>query len=101
MRTDAPERAGLAAVMGGTMRSPLTGAVFMRELPRDLNAFPALFAGCVAALPVTALLLRRSTLTEKLARRGQPIARQYSVDSLELVRVGDVMDRQPRPFRRR
>src|SRR5690606_29675292 len=49
----------------------------------------------VAAMAVTVLLLRRSILTEKLARRGQHIAREYSVDVLELTRVGDVMDKNP------
>src|SRR5207244_4416670 len=38
-------------------------------------------------------LLKRSILTEKLARRGQHIAREYSVDVFELRRVVDVMDR--------
>ncbi len=86
---------GMAAMMGGTMRSPLTGMVFILELTHDLNALPALLVGSVAALCVTVLLLRRSILTEKLARRGQHIAREYSVDVFELVRVADVMDRNP------
>jgi H+/Cl- antiporter ClcA len=84
---------GMAAMMGGTMRSPLTGMVFILELTHDLNALPALFIGCVAALAVTVLILRRSILTEKLARRGQHITREYSVDLFELMRVGEVMDR--------
>ena len=83
----------MAAIMGGTMRSPLTGMFFMLELTHDLNALPALLCGAVAALGVTVLLLRRSILTEKLARRGQHIAREYSVDLFELMRVGDVMDK--------
>ncbi len=86
---------GMAAMMGGTMRSPLTGMVFVLELTHDLNALPALMIGSVAALCVTVLLLRRSILTEKLARRGQHVAREYSVDIFELMRVGDVMDRNP------
>ncbi len=86
---------GMAAMMGGTMRSPLTGMIFILELTHDLNALPALLVGSVAALCVTVLLLRRSILTEKLARRGQHIAREYSVDVFELVRVADVMDRNP------
>ena len=45
------------------------------------------------SLAVTVLLMRRSILTEKLARRGQHIAREYSVDLFELARVGDVMDK--------
>ncbi len=86
---------GMAAIMGGTMRSPLTGMIFILELTHDFQALPALMVGSVTALCVTVLLLRRSILTEKLARRGQHIAREYSVDPFELMRVGDVMDRQP------
>ena len=83
---------GMAAMMGGTMRSPFTGMIFVLELTHDLNAMPALLISCVAALGVTVLLLRRSILTEKLARRGQHITREYSVDLFELLRVRDVMD---------
>jgi len=86
----------MAAMMGGTMRSPLTGMFFLLELTHDLNALPALLCGSVAALAVTVLLMRRSILTEKLARRGQHIAREYSVDLFELMRVADVMDRDIR-----
>jgi chloride channel protein, CIC family len=84
----------MAAMMGGTMRSPLTGLIFVLELSHDLNALPALFVGSVAAFGVTVLLLKRSILTEKLARRGQHIAREYSVDLLELMRVGEAMDKE-------
>ena len=83
---------GMAAMMSGTMRSPLTGMFFILELTHDFNVLPVLLAGCAAALAVTVLLLRRSILTEKLARRGQHIAREYS-DLFELARVEDVMDR--------
>jgi CIC family chloride channel protein len=50
-----------------------------------------LFIGCVTALGFTVLTLRRSILTEKLARRGQHISREYSVDLFELMRVSDIM----------
>jgi H+/Cl- antiporter ClcA/predicted transcriptional regulator len=86
---------GMAAMMGGTMRSPLTGMIFVLELTHDFNALPALLVGSIAGLCVTVLLLKRSILTEKLARRGQHIAREYAVDVFELTRVGDVMDRKP------
>ena len=86
---------GMAAMMGGTMRSPLTGMFFLLELTRDINALPALLCGSVAGLAVTVLLMKRSILTEKLARRGQHIAREYSVDILELMRVRDVMEADP------
>jgi H+/Cl- antiporter ClcA len=83
---------GMSAMMGGTMRSPLTAMVFAVELTRDFNLFPALLVGSVAALLVTVLIMRRSILTEKLARRGHHITREYSIDPFELARVGDVMD---------
>jgi H+/Cl- antiporter ClcA/predicted transcriptional regulator len=83
---------GMAAMMGGTMRAPLTATVFAVELTRDFNLFPLLLIGAVAALGVNVLLMRRSILTEKLARRGHHITREYSIDPFELVRVRDVMD---------
>jgi H+/Cl- antiporter ClcA/predicted transcriptional regulator len=83
---------GMAAMMGGTMQAPLTGMVFALELSGDLNALPALAVGGLTALTITILVLKRSILTEKLARRGQHIAREYSVDPFELMRVGEAME---------
>lgn len=86
---------GMAAIMGGTMRSPLTAMVFMLEVTHDLNVLPGLLLACIAADAVTVLLLRRSILTEKVARHGHHIMREYAVDPFELVRVNDVMDKAP------
>ena len=83
---------GMAAMMGGTMRAPLTAMVFAVEMTHDFNLFPALLTGSAAALLVTALLMRRSILTEKLDRRGLHITHEYSIDPFELARVADVMD---------
>jgi CBS domain-containing protein len=82
----------MAAMMGGTMRSPLTAMIFTLELTHDFNVLPALLIATVAAHAVTVLLMRRSILTEKVARRGHHIIREYSVDPFMLVRVGDIMD---------
>ena len=63
---------GMAAMMGGTMRSPLTGMVFALELTQDFNLFPALLIASVGALGVTVLAhAKRSILTEKLARSAR------------------------------
>ena len=83
---------GMAAMMGGTMRSPLTAMVFAVELTRDFDLFPGLLVACIAAHGVTVLLLRRSILTEKVARRGFHVMREYGVDPLSVVRVGEVME---------
>jgi CIC family chloride channel protein len=84
---------GMTGMMAGTMRTPLTAMVFTVELTRDFNLFPALLVASVAALGVTVLLMRRSILTEKLARRGHHIIREYSIDPFELARVSEVMDK--------
>jgi H+/Cl- antiporter ClcA/CBS domain-containing protein len=86
---------GMASLMGGTMRAPFTAAIFTVELTHDFNALPVVMIGCVSALAITVLLLRRSILTEKLARRGYHITREYSIDLFELMRVGEVMDSSP------
>jgi CBS domain-containing protein len=67
--------------------------IFTVELTQDLNLLPGLLVGCIAAHEVTVLLLRRSILTEKVARRRYHIMREYSVDPLTMVRVGEVMDK--------
>ncbi len=84
---------GMAAMMGGTMRAPLTSMFFAVELTHDWNTLPGLLVACVAAYAVTVLLLRRSILTEKIARRGHHLSREYSVDPFDIHRVGEVMDR--------
>jgi H+/Cl- antiporter ClcA/CBS domain-containing protein len=82
---------GMAAMMGGTMRAPLTGSLFALELTGDIHLMAPLLVATTAAYAVTVLLLKRSILTEKIARRGQHVTREYSVDPLQLARVADVM----------
>jgi CBS domain-containing protein len=82
---------GMAAMMGGTMRAPLTGTFFAFEITGDPSTLVPLLVATVAAYAVTVLLLRRSILTEKIARRGQHISREYGVDPFELTRARDIM----------
>ena len=82
---------GMAAMMGGTMRAPLTGLVFAIELTHDFSAMLPLAVACTAAYATTVLLLKRSILTEKIARRGYHITREYSIDPFELMCVRDIM----------
>jgi CIC family chloride channel protein len=85
----------MAAIMGGTMRSPLTAVAFMLELTDDILVLPGLLIACAAAHAVTVLIMRRSILTEKVARRGYHVMREYIVNPLARVRVEDVMERNP------
>lgn len=75
------------------MRAPLTAMFFAVELTHDWNLLPGLLVACVGAYALTVLLLRRSILTEKIARRGHHIFREYAVDPFDVHRVGEVMDR--------
>jgi CIC family chloride channel protein len=83
---------GLAAVVGGVMRSPLTGVVFTLELTHAWTTVLPLIIAATSAYAVSALLLKRSVLTEKIARRSLHLTREYSVDPLETFFVRDVMD---------
>ena len=76
----------MAATLGGTMRSPLTGTIFALELTHDVNVLPALLIASVMAYGLTVLVMKRSILTEKLARRGYHISREYSIDPLERIK---------------
>jgi H+/Cl- antiporter ClcA len=82
----------MAAVMGGTMRAPLTSIIFAFELTHNAEALLPLAVACVAAQGTTVLLLRRSILTEKVARRGHHIFREYIVDPFETTRAGDIIN---------
>jgi CIC family chloride channel protein len=81
----------MAATMGGTMRSPLTATFFAVELTGNTHVLLPLITACVTAHLVTVLLMRRSILTEKIARRGHHLLREYRVDPFALTRVQEVM----------
>jgi CIC family chloride channel protein len=81
----------LAGVLGGVMRSPFTGVVFAIELTGRLDAMLPLIIGSSVAYGLSVLILGRSVLTEKIARRGYHLSREYDVDPLETMFVEDVM----------
>jgi CIC family chloride channel protein len=73
----------MAAMMGGAMRSPLTAILFAVELTGDFALLGPLLVATSAAYALTVLLLKRSIPTEKIARRGQHVVREYSVDPFD------------------
>jgi chloride channel protein, CIC family len=70
--------AGMAALLGGAMRTPLTGTLFALETTHAWSLAPEVCVACVGAFAVTALVLPRSILTERLARRGINVQRDYT-----------------------
>ena len=81
---------GMSAILGGTMRVPLTGVVFAYELTHDGNVLLPLMLAVVIAHGFTVLVMRRSILTEKISRRGYHLSREYSIDPLEIIFAREV-----------
>ena len=82
---------GMAGAMAGVMRSPFTAVIFAFELTHDANLLLPLLVAATMAHLMSVLILRRSILTEKVARKGVHVTREYAVDPLEALRVRDVM----------
>jgi len=84
----------MGAILAGTMRAPFTAIVFALELTHDINVLLPLLVAGMLAHATTVLLLKRSILTEKVARRGFHLTREYSTDPLEILFVREVMRTQ-------
>ncbi len=82
---------GMAAILGGTMRAPLTGILFLTELTGDINLMLPLLVATTVAHGFTVLVMRRSILTEKISRRGYHMTREYAIDPLEIYFVRELM----------
>jgi CBS domain-containing protein len=82
---------GMTAILGGTMRAPLTAILFAVELTGNYHLLPELLAASAAGFGFTVLVMSRSILTERIARRGLHITREYGVDPFEIMRVKEIM----------
>lgn len=84
---------GMTAALAGVTRSPFTSIVFAIELTHDMNLFlPLLLTATIAHL-ISVLILKRSILTEKVARRGFHVLREYVVHPLDVVFAREVMSK--------
>ncbi|TDV21023.1 chloride channel protein [Paraburkholderia caballeronis] len=81
----------MAATLGATLGAPLTAIVFAFELTHDANALLPLLAATLVAHALSTVVMRRSIMTGKIARRGRHIYREYGVDPLERHYVDEVM----------
>ncbi|HET7371522.1 MAG TPA: chloride channel protein [Gammaproteobacteria bacterium] len=84
----------MGAVLAGVMRSPFTAIVFVLELTHKLPVLGPLLITVTFAYGFSVMFMRRSILTEKVARRGRHIFREYSVDPLVTLFVAQLMSRQ-------
>ena len=84
---------GMAGALGGVTRSPFTAIVFAFELTHDAEQLSSpCWWQSPSLIMVSVLVLKRSILTEKVARRGFHVMREYAVDPLEATFVREVME---------
>jgi CBS domain-containing protein len=84
----------MAAVLAGVLGAPLTATVFAFGLTGDSNALLPLLLACAVSHGLSVLLMRRSIMTERIARRGRHVHREYGVDPQERMRIAEVMTRE-------
>jgi H+/Cl- antiporter ClcA len=85
----------MAATFGAATRATFTSIVFLFELTRDYEIILPLMLATVIADLVAGSLLRESLMTEKLARRGLRVSRDYHADPLRTTLVREIMTRDP------
>ncbi|MGN6581976.1 MAG: chloride channel protein [Bordetella sp.] len=86
----------MAATLSGVLGAPLTAITFAFGLTHSANAFLPVMLASIVSYGFVVLTMPRSILTEKIARRGFHIYREYTVDPLERYSVQEVMTRQVR-----
>ena len=84
---------GMAAIFAGASRALLTSVVFAFETTQQPHGLLPLLGGCAAAYLVSALTMRNTIMTEKIARRGVRVPTEYAADYLEQVLVRDACSR--------
>ena len=80
---------GMAAIFAGAARCMLTSAVFAFEITLQPMGLMPLLGGCAAAYLISAIFMRHSIMTEKLARRGVRVPMEYPADHLDQLLVKD------------
>jgi H+/Cl- antiporter ClcA/predicted transcriptional regulator len=81
---------GMAALFAGASRALLASVVFAFETTRQPMGLLPLLGGCTAAYLVSAMLMRHSIMTEKIARRGSRVVTEYVADFLDQISVSEV-----------
>jgi H+/Cl- antiporter ClcA len=82
---------GMAGALAGVMRSPFTSIISPLELTHTTDLFLPLLITVTIAHLISVLTLKRSILTEKVARRGFHVLREYAVEPLKVLFAEDVM----------
>ena len=87
--------AGMAGILSGAMRAPLTGTLFAVEVTGHFDLLPVALGAAVASYAVSVLMMPRSIFTERLARRGHHIVQEFATDTLETTKAREIMTTAP------
>ena len=85
---------GMAAMFAGASRALLASVVFAFETTRQPGGLLPLLGGCTSAYLISALMMRHTIMTEKIARRGARVVVDYTVDYLDQVLVKECASRE-------
>ncbi len=85
---------GMAAMFAGASRALLASVVFAFETTLQPMGLLPLLGGCTAGYLVSAMLMRNTIMTEKLARRGVRVPAEYAADYLDRVRVAEACSKR-------
>lgn len=81
---------GMAAMFAGASRALLASVVFAFETTLQPLGLLPLLGGCSASFLISALLMRNTIMTEKIARRGVLVPAEYEADFLNQILVREV-----------
>lgn len=84
---------GMAAMFAGASRALLASVVFAFETTLQPLGLLPLLGGCGASFLVSAILMRNTIMTEKIARRGVRVPAEYEADFLDQILVREVASR--------
>jgi CIC family chloride channel protein len=85
----------MGAMVAATTHAPITAIIMIFEMTKSIAIIPPLMVACVISTIVAAHLRRESIYTAKLLRRGVDLLAEKEANVLKLLRVRDVIDREP------
>jgi CIC family chloride channel protein len=74
---------GMAALFAGSSRALFASVIFAFEATRQSLTLLPIFAGCTSSYLVSALLMKNSIMTEKIARRGVHVPVEYGAVEID------------------
>ena len=90
---------GMAAVLAGTVRAPVTAIMLLFEMTDDYRiVLPLMFAVTISIL-ISQFLQPESVYTLSLVRDGIHLQRGRDIDVLEAIKVREVMEKLPATVR--